>query len=252
MITSKLEAFSNDIFCKYREGVPAIRLAKEYGVCTTTMTTFLKKYGLAPHLKRGEKLVDYKSKKAEAVRLFNEGMRPSDIIRTLNVSRSWFYSVAKSENLNLRGIDHYVPTEESARKISATKQVNAIMTESEQNLFNILKANGINSIPQFSIGTYNVDFVIPDCSIAIELFCRGTINIYSRTSYIEDRIKELGNFGWHVYCLFSYDAKSVADDGIDDMLAWIDFIKRQPSARRQYRMFRRSFELLSCGCCDFN
>lgn len=252
MITSKLEAFSNDIFCKYRKGVSATRLAKEYGVCTTTMTSFLKKYGLAPHLKRGESTIDYKAKKAEAVRLFNEGMRPSEIIRTLNVGKSWFYSVAKSENLNLRGINNYVPTKESACKVSATKQVNAIMTEAEQNLFELLSSNGIKTIPQHSIGTHNIDFVVPDCSVAIELFCRGTISIHSGTSYIEDRIKELGNCGWHVYCLFSYDAQTVIDDGINDMLAWIDFIKRQPSARRQYRMFRRSFELLSCGCCDFD
>ena len=249
MATNKLSSFSNDIFCKYRNGISASKLAKEYNVSTTTMTTFLKQNGLAQERKRGVSKEGMEDRK-KAVELFNNGVHPSEILRQLNRSKSWFYTVAKSENLNLRGADHYTMSKATKIILSQSKQQNAIMWPAEQAVYDMLIQNGLDVIPQYSIGIKNIDFVIPSCSIAIELFCRGTLAAYSGSNYITDRIKELGNLGWHVYCLFSRDAKTVIADGIDDMLAWIDFIKRQPASRRQYRVFRRTSELLSCGCCD--
>jgi very-short-patch-repair endonuclease len=251
-IISKLDAFTDDIIGKYRNGMSACKIAKEYKTTTTTVTTLLKKFGVMQHLKRGEHDSENYIDRATAIDMFNNGFKPTQIIKQLNRSKCWFYELAKRENFDLRGHIDEFPTEEQKLKHSQTKQVNAIMNESEKVLYNMLTENGLSPIPQYSIGTKNVDFAIPDSSIVIELCCRGTANKYLASGYLAERVKQLGQFGWHVYVLFAYDTNTIIQDGINDMLIWIDFIKRQPALRRQYRVIRRTCDLISAGCCDSN
>lgn len=53
MARSKLDAYADDICSLYRDGTPAGVIAKNYGVTTTTVTTFLKKLGLMHDRPRG-------------------------------------------------------------------------------------------------------------------------------------------------------------------------------------------------------
>lgn len=251
-VRSQLDVFANDIISEYRNGVSAAKIGRKYGVHTTTVTNLLKKLKLAPELKRGEH--DYKNyaDRRKAVALFNDGKRPSEIMVELNRSKSWFHELAKRENLNLRGSNGFTLTEESQHKIAQSKQYSAIMTASEKLVFNMLKESGLSPIPQYAVGSKNIDFVINEASLAVELTCRGTSSNYIISGYIGKRIKELGELGFHTYVLISDDSESVIKDGIDDLLAWIDFLKRQPAFRRQYRVVRSPAQLRSTGCSDSN
>jgi hypothetical protein len=249
---SCLAQHANNIFFQYRNGVSARQIAKEYSVSVSTVTDFLKNHGIMPALKRGESDDRNYADRDTAIKLFNNGVRPHQIIKELNRSKSWFYSLSKANNLNLRGQNHNVPTSIQLSKGYSSKQASAYMTEAEQLLYDSLILAGYTPTPQYAIGGGNVDFVIDNLSIAIELCCRGTTSLYLRSGYLTDRIKELGKLGWHVYILYTRDANELRRHGIDDLSIWLEFIKRQPASRRQYRMIRSSGELLSVGCCDSN
>lgn len=250
MAKSVLDPFHEDIFFKYRNGVPARKIANEYGTTTTTVTTFLKNYGLMENVERNQRDKKSSLDAHRAVKLFNLGYTPGQIMRQLARSKEWFYSVVKDFNLDLRGHADDRPTIESLTKASKSRQENPSLREAEGVLFELLKEHGFNPIPQYSFDIYNVDFVIEDIAVAIELCCRGTSARYLNTGYLSERIKQLGDRGWHVYALTTDDAKTLERDGIQDLLAWLDFIKAQPSVRRQYRVVRSPGNLLFTGCCD--
>ena len=252
MANFKLARFTNDIIGKYRNGQSASSLGREYGATTTTITNMLKNSGVMPSLGRGE----HKKLPQETVKriidLFNDGVRPSEIISETGHGKTTIYTALNAAGVNLRGLDGWKPSTEQLEKKARTKQTNAIMNKSEKVVFNALNKTEFDCVPQFAFGAKNMDFGIPSISVAVEVLCRGTFQLYINNGQVSDRIIELSNRGWHTYIIVSDDSDSIEAGGIDDMLAWLDFIKRQPTARRQYRMVRSPSNLLAAGCSDCN
>lgn len=253
MTVPKLALHANDIIFKYNSGISATAIAKEYKSTTTTVTNLLKKANAMPVLKRGQSDIHIDRDEALVVKFFNNGMRPSQILAALNGrSKSWLYQVFKRNNLALRGLDNWKPTNEQVEKHAITKQRNAILNNSEKFVYDSLVKAGYSVTPQFAIGRNNIDMVIHSHSIAIEVVCRGTFALYSRNGWFIERIKQCSDIGLHTYIIVATDSTKLISHGIDDMLAWIDFTHRQKAVRRQYRMVRSPFELLATGCSDSN
>lgn len=247
MTRLKLGAFSDDITRLYRDGNSARSIAKTYNTTTTTVTNFLKKIGLMEHRGRGYIPNSFRSAQKEAINLFNKGVRPVDIFRTTGVSKTIFYQLIKNEGLNLRGLDNYKPTAEQRINAAKGREISGSMNKTEKLVFDALEAEGYEVTPQAFIDGKNADFAIHSHSIAIEVCCRGTFNLYLNDGSLAKRVKQFGKSGFHTYILVSQDFETAATNGIEDMLAWIDFIQRSPTFLREYRVVRSPFDLISVG-----
>lgn len=256
MKTSKLSIHSSDIIFSYRNGESASNIARRYNTTTTTVTSLLKNLGIMPSLKRGEKDQSIKFDENIVIELYKSGENVSDILQRFSNkkrSKSWVYECLKRASIEPRGHNgDYFRTEESIINQSKGREYGGAMTQAEKTFFYLMSEFGIKSTPQKSFGMQNMDFFIATHSVAVEVYCRGTFRLNLRNGGIIKRIKEFSDRGWHTYIFVSKDHKTIGADGINDMLIWLDFIKRQPAHRRQYRMVRGTCELLACGCSDSN
>jgi len=247
MTIPKLARHANDIYRLYREGTSATAIGRQYNVTTTTVTKLLKDAGLMRARKRGEcddLVVEHRKK---AVQMFNDGFRPSEIERELGRSKSWVFKQLNDSGCELRGLDGWKPDKTSIEKVALARERAAAMTESEKVVYNMLTNHGLEVTPQMAFGTKNIDFAIHSHSVAIEVYCRTVGRLYINNGGLAERVKELGESGWSVYVLFAHEAKDISLNGIDDMLAWIDFTERSPAILREYRMVRCPSKLISCG-----
>lgn len=255
MTRSVLAPYANDVIAQYRAGKPAYKIAKSFGVSTTTTTKFLINAGVMEYSPRDGRDTLSAADARIAVALFNKGVSPSDILKQLPRKRgkSWLYSVFKEFECDLQGWYGWKPSRDQTEKQSQTKETRALLTAAETVLLDLLSNSGeFDIIPQKSTGIHNADFFISSHSVAVELVCRGSFIKYFRNGVCVDRIKEFGKLGWHTYVLYTQDDELLVKDGIADLLIWLDFIKRQPTIRRQYRVIRSPYDLLACGCSDDN
>lgn len=250
MTSLKLGAFSDDIARRYRNGDSATNIAKAYKVSTTTVTNFLRKIGLMEYIPRGYVSNKIKEAQKESIKLFKEGVRPSEIIKTTGISKTVFYDLAKKEGLDLRGLDGWTMSKEQLTKCAKTKEFTGLLNKTEKFVFDSLESAGFSVTPQAFIDGKNADLAIHSHSIAIEVCCRGTFRKYINDGSLSKRIKQFGESGWHVYVLVSHGFDSTVANGIDDMLAWVDFTKRSPTFLREHRVVRSPFDLLATGKID--
>lgn len=247
MTRLKLAAHADDIIRDYESGVSAIKIAKAYNTTTTTVTSLLKKLGRMEARPRGWTSAENIAKANKAVQLFNNGVRPSEIIKQIGIPKNTLYKRLHQAGCDLRGLDGWELPDESREAIAISKQINGVMNESEQLIYDRLVTSGYDVIPQLAVGKYNVDLSIRECSVAIEICCRGTFRGYVNESRLAKRVKKLGESGWHTYVLVAEDFADISRIGIDDMLAWLDFTKRSPTILREYRVVRGSHDLLAAG-----
>lgn len=246
MTRLKLGAFTDDITLRYKNGESAGSIARHYKTTTTTTTGFLKKIGIYKSRVFSEKA------KQEIINLFESGTKPSQILIIAGISKSTLYAILNANACDLRGQDGYIPEYHSKVKGAQSRERNGLMNEAEQYVFDRLGESNFEVTPQKAVGTYNIDLAIDSHSIAIEVCCRGSFSKYLRDGTYADRIIKLGECGWHVYILANVDSECVRRDGIDDMLAWINFTKTNPTIAREYRMVRGAFDLLACGKIESN
>jgi hypothetical protein len=249
-MASKLAPFFNDIARRYRDGESAASIGRYYKATTTTVTSFLKKHGLMIARGRGEVDEAVIQDRQLAIELFNDGLRPSQILDEVGRSKSWLYTTLNQAGCDLRGIDSWQPSEENMRNAAVAKEESGAMNDSEKLVYNALVRNGWDPTPQLAFGSKNADFGIQSCSVAIEVCCRGTFRKYLNSGSLSDRIVELGSLGWSVYVLVSSDFEQLRADGVEDMLDWIYFADRSPAVSREYRVVRSPSELLAGGQLD--
>lgn len=248
MLRSKLTPHAQDIIAAYRNGQSAASLARQYGASTTTTTRLLINAGVMAALPRGGAMK--RSDEAEILKAYRRGELPSEICRSFRLSKSGLYSILRRNDASLRGHVGWKPGLEHLSRSAASKESSGQLTKGERAFQDIMVKLGYELLPQMAIGVGNVDFVIPTHSVAVEISFRGTFHKYVRSGWFENRIRDLGDCGWHTYVLATLDTESFLRDGVEDICAWLDFIRRQPSTRRQYRVVWRAAHLVATGCSD--
>ena len=252
MTRVKLAAHLNDIIRRHRNGESAASLARDFGVSTTTVTTALERVGVRRKPIRGEPITLTSDVRDKVLNLFAEGMQPIAIAEAMGHSKSTVYQILKHGKAKLRGhVDSFV-SPESVAAISRTVEANAEIHvwPAEEKVAEMLTERGFDPVHQMSIEIGNVDLAIPSCSVAVEVCARGCYSKYMASGWFERRIRELGKRGWHSYFILARDAETITLDGVDDLCLWADFLRRQPTARRQYRVVWRAADLLATGCSD--
>lgn len=252
MALRRLASHLNDIIKLYRSGSSAASIARKYGVTVTTVTTELRKVGVMPLVKRGERSPESQSDAVVALQWFHEGVYPSHIARRLNRDKGWLYNVLREGGVELRGHSTQKPTHEQLILAAKSREDAGESIARPTELFygNLLKNAGYEIKYQIAVGTGNVDLLIPSASVAVEVCCRGTFNLYRANGWLEKRIRELGERGWHTYILGTVDAQTAIADSTTDIFYWLEFLGRQPTNRRQYRVVWRNSHLVACGCSD--
>ena len=115
MTISKIAAYRNDINRLYRDGVSAGVIARQFDVTTTTITNHLKKVGLMEGRPRGFIPDSSLAVQKKAIKLFNNGVRPCEIIKTLGISKTCFYSLINRNGLTKRGHDGFKLSDKSKK-----------------------------------------------------------------------------------------------------------------------------------------
>ena len=111
----------------------------------------------------------------------------------------------------------------------------------EAELAIMLQDRGLSSIPQRSIGVYNVDLAI--LPVAVEVLGGGWHSIKAvhgeRSPYILDE-------GWHLLMVWDYEGRSALGPGAADyIVAFVEQVRRQPPATCQYRVISGDGQLLA-------
>jgi len=247
MPRESLAPHRNDIISRYSQGESAASIARHYKVTTTTLTRALKGAGVMPHIPRGG---DRRGDRDRILSAFRDGVRPSQIMKGFNVSRSGLFSMLKRAGLKLRGLDSWTPTKDMLVSAAITRELGGKLNANEKRISDLLSAAGLECRPQVAIKTGNLDLLIPSHSVAVEVCLRGTLTRYIDNGWLEKRIRDCADRGWHTYVYAAANAPDITVDSIQDIAAWVDFLHRSPASRRQYRMVWCGVELLACGCSD--
>lgn len=109
----------------------------------------------------------------------------------------------------------------------------------------LMEESGISFSQQIAIGPYNCDFTIGP--IVMEIF-GGNWHWYgNHIKGIEKRFRYILYEGWHILVITNYGSVPIGKDSLSYMVAFIDFVSRNPSMTREYRVIRGAGDLLACG-----
>lgn len=211
----------------YAEGMSCLAVAKKYGVQRSAVAKTLSEHGV--HVRNG----------SEASKLRMSKLSPGE--------RSALASAAHDA---IRG----------TKKSFATKVRNAIAKQAAQSgaswieemVCSDLKSCLIHPIPQLAIGPYNCDLACHP--VAVEIF-GGHWHFSGRhLSRAHERIKYLGNAGWHVLMLIVNESSTPAyrytiKTG-DYIVSYIQEARANPSSPREYRVVNCCGETLAAGRCN--
>lgn len=110
---------------------------------------------------------------------------------------------------------------------------------------------GIDTIPQRAIGPYNCDLAA--APVAVEIW-GGNFHWFGRKFAREPkRMYYLLNSGWHIFVINVWGVnKKFFDASTDQLIAFIQKARSNPSGRCEYRMIWGTGELLAFGSSDDN
>lgn len=264
-----------------RAGFTMNDIARELGVGGETIRRRLIKNGIKPIIHKTKKTHVTDAFADEAVERYEKGESELSLANRFNTSR-----VAISGLLRRRGIKrrtaseqglirmaNMTPEERSAlaskahdairgtKKSFSAKVKNALAkqaslsgaNETEFFVASDLRNLGIHPIPQLAIGPYNCDLACHP--VAVEIWGGHWHFTGRHIARTEERIRYLGNAGWHVLIIIIAERHSSrrysygADTG-NYMASYINQASSDPSVRREYRMIDCRGETLAGGCCD--
>lgn len=119
------------------------------------------------------------------------------------------------------------------------------ISKTERQFMGMLAARGVTCIPQRAIGPYNCD--LGASPVAVEIF-GGQWHLYGRhIARTPERIRYILNAGWHLLAFFVSRDYPLTDWHADYAAAYIEQARRDPAARREYRVIRGEGKIIASG-----
>src|SRR3990167_3124086 len=202
----------HDLFRRYQAGEPENKLAREAGISRTTMRRRLLEAGIIPRDISG-----------------------SMYLRWAEANPKQRQAMLEAAHAATRGIK--VPI--SAKIKHALTVENKLLQASpvELEFAKRLQAYGFKVIPQKAVYIYNLDIAIQSPPIAIEIYGGRFHSMGNHLLRHFKRTKYLLNHGWSVIIIWidalRYPLSLACDDYI---IRWADELRRNPTARSQYRV----------------
>lgn len=123
-------------------------------------------------------------------------------------------------------------------------------TDAEWEFARLLANRGLATIPQQAIGAYNCD--LGAFPVAVEIF-GGNWHWHGRhLARTPERIRYMLDSGWHVLMVHAWPDAGypLGDEVADHVVAYVEAARRDPAARREYRVIRGAGEILASGSAD--
>jgi very-short-patch-repair endonuclease len=161
----------------------------------------------------------------EGVALFN----------SLHATPEYYKRITEKAHDSVRGKKQ---TEEHRAKIALYNSKNIVHNSASENLIiENLKKQGIECIPQFPLGRYNIDFTIKELPIAVEIF-GGCFHSSGRHSdrFIE-RSKYILDQGLSLVIIWTHcKTWPITDFTTQYLVSFCKFMSSNPTPIRQYRV----------------
>lgn len=118
----------------------------------------------------------------------------------------------------------------------------------EKRLASMLEERGLATVAQEAIGRYNCD--LGAFPVAVEIW-GGNWHWYGRhIARTEERFRYVLDAGWHLLVLHVTNRHPLSEGLADYVVSYVEKARRDPAARREYRMVWRGGELTTAGRAD--
>jgi very-short-patch-repair endonuclease len=109
-----------------------------------------------------------------------------------------------------------------------------------------LAARGLRVLAQHPVGPYNIDLAVRPVAVEVHFAANNPV----ADARLRKRTKNLLDWGWDVVYVWVTGRHPLIEDVADEVVAVVEAAKRQPSARREYRVIRGAGEYVTSGCSD--
>jgi len=211
---------------EYLAGRSVLDLAREFGVSRNVIDRRLDRAGIE-----------------------RRGRSAANIVRMSKLTPEERSANAAAAHAAIRGTARSFETKV---RVALAKQASGVIdSEWEAMVAADLRSCGIDPIPQLAIGPYNCD--IAAHPVAVEVF-GGHWHFSGRhLARAEERIRYLGDAGWHVLMLVINERVPAYRYTVatgDHLVAYIKQARANPAAPRKYRVIDCRGQALAAGRCD--
>lgn len=247
----------------YKSGLTCKKIASQLGVKDVTVSNALKRAGIL--VKRQPFKIDYLPEQ-EITDLYTSGnVSEFALSKRYGVDRSTIHKIILAHGITPRtqseterikwarmspeqrvaqvaaahqatlGRKH---TEEERHKMALAQFISKKHTSPiEQELIKLINDRGISCEGQFPVGRYNLDIAIHIPPIAVEIFGGGWHGYGHHKAIFLERTEYLLNNGWSVLVIWINTKRHPLRTAVcDHIIAFMDELSSNPTARGQYRM----------------
>lgn len=209
-----------EIVAKYCAGVSELALSKEYGLERRVIRTRLEESGV--HL-RGQ---------AEAIQLFYSG-----------TTRAQRQAITAAANAAVRGKS--MPEDLLAKQARGRQRNAKTRSAYEEQFAGWLTERDIPYARETAIGRYNVDFALGP--VAVEILGGEWHSSKVKRSVHGRRTPYILNQGWAIAFVWTTANCPWTNVVVDEVMAFVDEVGRDPSLVGEYRVIRGDGKLLARG-----
>lgn len=244
----------DDVVERYLAGATSQQLADELGVSPQTILRNLKRAGVPTRPAHTIRTVEIPE---EIVTRYQSGDSAMTLAREFGIHEALIRRELRERGIVVRPRSDYSTNMEPAHNAargrrhglderllrSATNEREVLhASEYEVHFSGLLIERGVEHVPQRQIGPYNVDLAVAELPIAVEI--RGGNGGSHREPRRTQRLEYILGEGWSLLeVLVRYGRFTPVTGGSADYLvAWLDELRRNPSARCEHRVVRANGE----------
>lgn len=261
----KYTAYISDFIRMYKSGLTPEEIGRQLGIKGETVSKYLKEAGIEPVKKawnRNETIPIetvislYQSGTSELAlakkfhvsrivirRIFTENHIPtrsfSDAQRFRNANMTKEERMANTEAAHIAARGRKATFAEKRKRAMTIFERGVHVSPCEIDAMNALRKKGLDSQNQFPVGIYNIDIAIDSFPIAVEIYGGNWHSHRTRKNGHFKRTKYILNKGWNVIIVWVDTKAEVSWSGVADYIVkTAQFLRRNPSTTRQYRVIR--------------
>ncbi len=241
----------------YLEGANVLVAARAHHVGSARLSGELKKRGLMRPVGHAQpatvvkRMENYGINSAEVAALYRAGVSEKALAEKYRTSRQVI-----AARLRVEGVERRDRSAAQQLRIDSMTDAEigllvrnmhlAFEADGEDVLDTMLRARGLNPVPQLPTGRYNIDRAVLPVAMEVHARRHDPLDRAHRGGYERKRIHNLTDWGWHVHYIWT-PGGVISDAAADDAVAFYERVKGAPAAPGEYRVVRGSGELVASG-----
>lgn len=209
-----------EIVEKYRGGRSVLGLSKEYGVVRLVIGRILREAGVP-----------------------TRGNSQAQHLRYIRTTRSERQAITAAANAAARGVPQ--PEERQVKRALTRQSQPPIMSTHERRLAGWLSKRHVPYAREKAVGRYNLDFAVE--SVAVEVLGGEWHNTRVKAMLHGRRTPYILDQGWAIAFVWATPSHPMTEKVADEIVAYVDETRRDPSLIGEYRVIRGDGQLLARG-----